>query len=361
MLKATRIVLLIVFALFIHVASAPLYAAPTQQINESRNFDAVIVERGYVSGARGARECRTGQLIDLSDGDFGRRLQVGHTYHFENAWIYEGNPGQLFFLWYNSRGFRYWEISGCPSAPAPSAPPSISFFADPSSITAGQCTTLRWDVENVRAVYLDGQGVIGHDSKSVCPLLTTTYTLRVVTNSGDFFKNATVNVSLNLDSQPADPSAQIRAELGEFRVMMTDADYESLVEFMRYATDTWKCISYAKVWKAAGIITTTPDAAKSCGGMVNEIVTVLSKYISPRPVYGDREAGLDLDTYCAYEYGSGAYVVMGDRWDAYSWRCYRGNQYLGGIDMDRACRKQHPDLPNAIMLDRWDAFSWVCR
>lgn len=97
--------LLIVLLLIASASSTQVYAAPRQQIDESRNFDAVIVDRGYVSGSRGARDCRTNQLIDLSDGNFGRQVQVGRTYHFENAWIYEGNPGQLFFCGPIAEGF----------------------------------------------------------------------------------------------------------------------------------------------------------------------------------------------------------------------------------------------------------------
>jgi hypothetical protein len=45
--------------------------------------------------------------------------------------------------------------------------------ADNAYIAAGQCTTLRWEIDNVRSVFLiDGgnqQGVAGHDARSVCP------------------------------------------------------------------------------------------------------------------------------------------------------------------------------------------------
>jgi hypothetical protein len=39
------------------------------------------------------------------------------------------------------------------------------------------CTTLRWDVEGVESVYLNGQGVVGHGSRAVCIRQTTSYTL----------------------------------------------------------------------------------------------------------------------------------------------------------------------------------------
>jgi hypothetical protein len=220
MLKATRILLLIVFALVICLVPTSLDAAPAQQVDEARTFDATIVAQGYVRGARGARDCRTGQLIDLSDGNFGARLQVGRTYHFENAWIYEGNPGQLFFLLSNSPRFRYWEISGCPAA----APPQVNFSVDQSRIVRGQCATLRWDVDNVRAIYLDGQGVTGHETRRVCPSSTTTYTLRAMTSSGDVVRSVTVNVSLPppvLDFR-ADSTTIMR---GDCTTLRWDAEY----------------------------------------------------------------------------------------------------------------------------------------
>jgi hypothetical protein len=43
---------------------------------------------------------------------------------------------------------------------------------------------LRWDVDNVRALYLDGAGVVGHDTRRVCPTVTTTYTLKVIRQDG---------------------------------------------------------------------------------------------------------------------------------------------------------------------------------
>jgi hypothetical protein len=60
------------------------------------------------------------------------------------------------------------------------SPPGINFRADEYTITSGNCTWLRWDVDNVREVYLDGQGVVGHGQRQVCPSATTVYRLRVV-------------------------------------------------------------------------------------------------------------------------------------------------------------------------------------
>jgi polar amino acid transport system substrate-binding protein len=73
-----------------------------------------------------------------------------------------------------------------PPPPPPSGQPNLR--ADASYLSFGQCTTVRWDVDAVQAVYfIDGgnlEGVGGHDARTVCPSGTTTYYLRVVQNNG---------------------------------------------------------------------------------------------------------------------------------------------------------------------------------
>lgn len=66
--------------------------------------------------------------------------------------------------------------------PTPTSTPvaQINFWADRESIEKGECTILHWYVEYVKAVYLDGEGVPGHDMQQICPSHTKTYTLLVV-------------------------------------------------------------------------------------------------------------------------------------------------------------------------------------
>jgi len=76
----------------------------------------------------------------------------------------------------------------------PTSTPHISFRADAAELVAGSCTTLRWDVEGVQAVYLDGQPQQGHGSRQVCPAQTQTYELRVVSAAGEFRHQVMVKV-----------------------------------------------------------------------------------------------------------------------------------------------------------------------
>lgn len=84
-----------------------------------------------------------------------------------------------------------------PTAPptaTPVPPASVSFTVEPEQITAGECATLRWDVEHAQAVFLDGEGVVSHDSQQVCPTQTQSYELRVVSAFGETRHTVTVSV-----------------------------------------------------------------------------------------------------------------------------------------------------------------------
>jgi pSer/pThr/pTyr-binding forkhead associated (FHA) protein len=93
---------------------------------------------------------------------------------------------------------------------SPTVPPvatSIDFRADRTTLNVGQCTTLRWDVEHVREVYLDGEGVAGHATRQVCPSTTRTYVLHVVLPDGAATdRELTISVTNSSGSPPAAPS-----------------------------------------------------------------------------------------------------------------------------------------------------------
>jgi heat shock protein HslJ len=93
-----------------------------------------------------------------------------------------------------------------PATPTPvptPAAPSIAFWADQTTINQGQCTTLRWSVENIQAVWVYPQGenfenfpVTGDGSRQVCPSQTTTYEMRVLLRDGSV---TTSQVQINVN------------------------------------------------------------------------------------------------------------------------------------------------------------------
>ncbi len=69
-------------------------------------------------------------------------------------------------------------------ASAPQQNFSINFWADNNEIRRGECTTLRWDVQGVREVFYQDQGVPGVGSNQECPGSDRTYRLRVIRTDG---------------------------------------------------------------------------------------------------------------------------------------------------------------------------------
>jgi heat shock protein HslJ/uncharacterized protein YraI len=102
------------------------------------------------------------------------------------------------------------------AAPVPTATPApqLSFWADRTSINQGECTTLRWSVENVQAVWVYPQGQdfnqfprTGQGTEVVCPTTTTTYEMRVLLRDGStVFRQLTIAVAaLALTATPVPP------------------------------------------------------------------------------------------------------------------------------------------------------------
>ena len=88
-----------------------------------------------------------------------------------------------------------------PPLPVPTQTPtstvSVQFWADKTTIAAGQCTKLHWIVNGVQAVFLGSteHGVTGMGEWDVCLGVTTKYDLIVQLSSGELQTySVTVNV-----------------------------------------------------------------------------------------------------------------------------------------------------------------------
>jgi hypothetical protein len=74
-----------------------------------------------------------------------------------------------------------------PPTPTPTTtPPALAadFSATRTTIPYGDCVTLKWAIDNAAAVKLDGNGVVGHDTRLTCPQATKEYVLEVIPNGG---------------------------------------------------------------------------------------------------------------------------------------------------------------------------------
>lgn len=107
-----------------------------------------------------------------------------------------------------------------PPPPTATPAPVLTFGADRTAINQGECTTLRWSVENIQAVWVYPQGEpferfprAGQGSEQVCPTATTTYEMRVLQRDGTVvFRQVTVDVS----GAAPDPLAGTRWEVVNF-------------------------------------------------------------------------------------------------------------------------------------------------
>lgn len=88
----------------------------------------------------------------------------------------------------------------------PTAPPTIPatpfvvFGADRTTLMPGECTMLRWRIEDALSAALDGATVPLEGSKNVCPSATRTYLLQVVAFTGPMERAVTITVSAPADT-----------------------------------------------------------------------------------------------------------------------------------------------------------------
>ncbi|MEZ4707574.1 MAG: NBR1-Ig-like domain-containing protein [Caldilineaceae bacterium] len=159
-----------------------------------------------IESGMGGSSVKIGKAVQPGEQvDVNVNLRAPQTYGvFQGFWRMHDPLGQAFgeVVWV---GIQVPDPN--PPAPAPTPAPqppaaqvNPNLRADSAWIATGQCTTLRWDIDNIRAIYLiDGgnqQGVGGHDARNVCPSGATTYTLRVVNNANTTFDfPITINVS----------------------------------------------------------------------------------------------------------------------------------------------------------------------
>lgn len=239
---------------------------------------------------------------------------TGSYYRYDNLELQDYGASNAFAGWARmGPSTNHSQISGCPpsapSAPPPPPPakPQVSFTADQTNLSQGQCTTLHWNIPdgwslvNILGVQWAAQGIGSNsggaiqDSQQVCPSSTTTYKIDANFPSGTQSKSITISVSGPPPPPPQQPPQ--------------------------------------------------PQIAPA-----------------PPPVQDSTSgAAVDLNGYCAYKYGNGASASMGNRWDAWSWSCSTSGNQSFSIDMSDVCAVEHPDFPNAVMLDGSDAYSWVCR
>jgi len=109
----------------------------------------------------------------------------------------------------NTAGSATARVTVTVTAPAPGVPTIASFTANPSTVTAGQSTTLSWNVTGATSVTMDnGVGALASSgSRTIAPAQTTTYTLTAANSAGSSTARAMVTVTAAPSAQP--PTAPV--------------------------------------------------------------------------------------------------------------------------------------------------------
>ncbi len=231
----------------------------------------------------------------------GRVVPSGQTADINVNLVAPAQPGtyQGFWQMHDANGMpfgeRIWVQIVVPGAPTPVPPPpptpvpGISFSANPTVISQGQCTTFSWSVQNVQGVWFFPQdqpwqnyGVPGVSSQQVCLQQTTTYFLRVQFNDGSVRQQQitiTVNPAVSgpvIERFTADP-AQIT--LGQtVNIQWQVSGSVTRIAILRNGAAIWDGApttgSYNDVPQSAGSVTYAIQAFDASGQAVQTARTV---------------------------------------------------------------------------------------
>ena len=125
-------------------------------------------------------------------------------------------------------------------------PAQISFWADDTSIYSGECTHLRWHIENVQAAFLNGAGVTGPDGfQQVCPSSTSTYVLSVnLIGGGSDTHSVTIDVDIPQSQIPSSPTnIQLSYVGGQESLRMAEISWNGSSAATEYTIQTYTCES----------------------------------------------------------------------------------------------------------------------
>lgn len=107
----------------------------------------------------------------------------------------------------------------CSASVAWPKPVIASFIASPASITAGQSSTLSWNVTGASSTAISGLAALTGTATTVSPTATTTYTLTAVNPSGTSAASVTVSVAPTTTPPVGSIAAQIQALLAQIKAL----------------------------------------------------------------------------------------------------------------------------------------------
>jgi len=133
------------------------------------------------------------RIVGQSNIGAGLWWQIGYpTVLGETGWV---SGSADYSRTYNTAGVPLAAPPPTPALPTPTftptpipvaQQPNIDFAVDRTRINVGECVNFFWNVDNVKEVYFQGQGVPGNNQLRIeCPSRTTYYELRVLRDDGN--------------------------------------------------------------------------------------------------------------------------------------------------------------------------------
>lgn len=142
----------------------------------SADFELAYTNGNRIEASMGGSSVKIGRVVQPGETiDINVNLRAPQSYGvFQGFWRMHAPQGQSFgeTVW---GGVQVPDPNPPVATPAPQPPASLNpnLRADAAYIAAGQCATLRWEIDNVRSVFLvDGgatQGVAIHDARKRLP------------------------------------------------------------------------------------------------------------------------------------------------------------------------------------------------
>ena len=153
--------------------------------------------------------------------------------------------------------------STTPLPPAPSVPAILTFTASPTSIQAGQSSTLAWNISGATAVSIDVLGnLTGLTSKVVSPSQTTTYWLTATNATGTTAARLTITVAASPAPAPSAPITDTQPPTAPILTSAAASGPNQVNLAWGASTDNVGVAGY-QVFRARTLIANTSSATRS--------------------------------------------------------------------------------------------------
>jgi len=189
----------------------------------------------------------------------------------------------------NARGPVTCNVSVTVNSGTAQAPRIIAFTANPSTITAGQSSTLTWNVEGADTVDISGLGTVASSgSQAVSPTATATFVLTARNRNGTSQANAPITVNAGTTPPPTQSTAPVIGGCQATPNSITEAGASVTIN---YFSQNATAVTFSPAVAGSGLngpVTVTPTATTTytltAAGANNQTATcTITVNVTPAP------------------------------------------------------------------------------